>query len=153
MKKSLNGILFYLKVLLSLSLTLLIGLISLVFVFNTLFALVGGFDVQVLFSVALPVFVVVGAWVVTIKKTSPYFKLSFALALFLYFYLLFNPLPSVKKVHDTYFCLDSGGAYCAEGVKTKIDEDLVEINKENCLKYNREWDDDRKWCNLNRERQ
>ena len=128
--------------------TLLVGLYSLTSIFPALFALVGGLDLQILFSATLPIFVVVSAWVIVFRKTSPHFKLSFIIALFLYIYLVFNPLPSVKKAHDTYRCLDSAGRWCAEGVKTKIDGELVEINEENCLKYNRIWNSERKECNL-----
>jgi len=43
-------------------------------------------------------------------------------------------------------CLDIG--ICAEGIKTKIDGDLIEINEENCKRYNRIWIEETSVCNV-----
>lgn len=46
---------------------------------------------------------------------------------------------------DKDFCLTTGN--CAEGLKLNTEYGLIEINKENCLKYNWEWSNGN--CNVN----
>lgn len=43
-------------------------------------------------------------------------------------------------------CIDIG--ICVEGIKTKIDGNLVEINEENCKKFNRVWLEETKSCKV-----
>jgi hypothetical protein len=52
----------------------------------------------------------------------------------------------ITEMNDADRCLSSG--ICKEGrtIGTKYGEIL--INKENCLKYNYEWDEEKRWCNL-----
>ncbi|MDR1168830.1 MAG: hypothetical protein LBK53_08105 [Heliobacteriaceae bacterium] len=58
----------------------------------------------------------------------------------------FSKIPSVKKALDAEVCLDTG--ICSEGIKTKIEGELFEISKENCLKYHRVWNEKRKECKI-----
>ncbi len=108
-----------------------------------------GFDFQIIFFVLLSVLLVIGLWSLLFIKVKIFVKiLIFLLLLSVQWgYLNISTfLPSVKKVFDMDFCMDSGT--CAEGLKTGIDGNVVEINKENCLKYNKAWDEERKWCQV-----
>ena len=49
--------------------------------------------------------------------------------------------------NDKDFCLDTG--VCTEGLELNTEHGRIKINKENCLKYNYKWNDERKTCNLN----
>lgn len=62
--------------------------------------------------------------------------------------IFFLVKPLYTKFVQINMCLDVG--ICAEGIKTKIDGNLVEINKENCIKYNRIWIEETKVCNVKR---
>jgi len=50
------------------------------------------------------------------------------------------------KFVEINMCIDIG--ICTEGIKTKIDGDLIEINEENCKRYNRIWIEETKSCKL-----
>ena len=72
-------------------------------------------------------------------------KIIIVLILLIYFiYLILIALIDIDK--DT--CLDS--SFCKEGLEINTEYGLVKINKENCLKYNWFWDDEKKSCNLNK---
>lgn len=47
---------------------------------------------------------------------------------------------------DKDICLDSG--ICSEGQVINTEHGKIEINQENCLKYNWTWNAERKYCNL-----
>ncbi|MBE7707963.1 MAG: hypothetical protein IJ003_00585 [Candidatus Gastranaerophilales bacterium] len=44
------------------------------------------------------------------------------------------------------YCLDTG--YCKAGLKLNTEYGLIEINEDNCTKYNWEWDNKNKYCNI-----
>lgn len=46
---------------------------------------------------------------------------------------------------DKEFCLDTGR--CVEGLEINTEYGRIKINKENCVKYGWQWDDEKKWCN------
>lgn len=54
--------------------------------------------------------------------------------------------PAYTKFVEINMCLDIG--ICAEGIKTKIDGNLVKINEENCKKYNRVWIEETLSCKI-----
>lgn len=45
------------------------------------------------------------------------------------------------------FCLDSG--ICAENLELNTEFGKIIINKENCLKYNWEWNEEKRFCDVN----
>lgn len=47
---------------------------------------------------------------------------------------------------DKDFCLDSG--ICTQGQLINTEYEKIQINKENCLKYNWTWNEERKYCQL-----
>lgn len=47
---------------------------------------------------------------------------------------------------DKDFCLDSG--ICIQGQIIKTEYEKVEINEQNCLKYNWIWNEKQKYCKL-----
>ncbi len=47
---------------------------------------------------------------------------------------------------DKDFCLDSG--ICTQGQLINTEYGKIQINKENCLKYNWTWNEERKYCQL-----
>lgn len=44
-------------------------------------------------------------------------------------------------------CLDTG--ICSEGVEVNTQYGKMKVNEENCLKYNWKWDNNKKWCDFN----
>lgn len=66
--------------------------------------------------------------------------------LIIIFLILFLIKPAYTKFVQINMCLDIG--ICAEGIKTKIDNDLVEINEQNCRKYNRIWIEETQLCKV-----
>ena len=68
--------------------------------------------------------------------------LGFVLLLFVIKFLFI--LPAVNYAFEVDTCIDIG--VCKEGIETKIDGQLIEINKENCLLHNKEWDDNINSC-------
>ncbi len=53
-----------------------------------------------------------------------------------------------KQAYDAFvnlnMCIDTG--ICNEGIKTKIDGVLIEINEENCKKYKKIWNSENSTC-------
>ena len=45
------------------------------------------------------------------------------------------------------FCLDSG--ICTENLELNTEFGKIIINKENCLKYNWEWNEEKRFCDVN----
>lgn len=54
--------------------------------------------------------------------------------------------PVYTKFVEINMCLDMG--ICAKGIKIKIDENLVEINKENCQKFYKVWIEESQLCKI-----
>lgn len=103
------------------------------------------FDWQILLYEVISVFVVIGVWIVAFTKVKNRTAIIYALIFILWFGFL-DLLPSVKKQIDIDDCLDSGA--CAEGLFINTEFGKIEINKENCLKYNWTWSEERKYCKL-----
>lgn len=57
--------------------------------------------------------------------------------LILIFIKFLTLIPAVKFAVDNNICIDTG--ICKEGIYTKINGEMMEVNKKNCLKYNKEW--------------
>lgn len=68
----------------------------------------------------------------------------------IFFVLLFFGIIFFTKIlcSDLEFCLDS--SFCKEGLKINTEYGKILINKENCIKYNWQWDAEHKWCDMNR---
>lgn len=58
--------------------------------------------------------------------------------------LLFKYL--YTKFVQINICIDVG--ICTEGIKTNIDGNLIQINEENCKRYNRIWLEEIKSCKV-----
>ncbi len=61
-------------------------------------------------------------------------------------WILFNRIPAVNQVFDKDMCLDF--AMCREGLDVNTEYGLIKINEENCIKYNWEWNQESKMCNM-----
>lgn len=59
---------------------------------------------------------------------------------------VFVIMPLYDNFLDINLCVDMG--ICKQGIKMKIDGELVEINEQNCKKYNKLWLDDIEACNV-----
>ena len=68
--------------------------------------------------------------------------------LIIIFWIIINRLPFINKVFYKDTCLDT--SICKEGLEINTEYGLIKINKENCLKYNWVWDNEKKSCNLNK---
>lgn len=86
---------------------------------------------------------VVVLWSLLFVKMKFFKKfLGFVLLLLIIKFLFI--LPAVNYAFEVDTCIDIG--VCKEGIETKIDGQLIEINKENCLLHNKEWDDNINSC-------
>lgn len=103
------------------------------------------FDFQIILYIILSFMFIIGLWTLLFAKIKLPMKIFIFLSL-LIIQLSSTTFPSVNKVFNMETCIDTG--ICPEGLNIKIDGELVEINKDNCLKYNRQWDDIRKTCNI-----
>ena len=68
----------------------------------------------------------------------------FMLLLFLFgiiFLLYFGIYKSEKD-----FCLDAG--ICKKGLKINTEYGMIEINKQNCIKYGWEWNSNTEYCQI-----
>ena len=63
---------------------------------------------------------------------------------FLWFFSM--RLPGIQFYFASDNCLDTG--MCKEGLEVNTEYGLVRINKENCTKYNWEWLDKIKTCEI-----
>ena len=73
--------------------------------------------------------------------------LKFTILLIIIIYVIYISIIS-STGFDKDVCLDS--SVCKEGLEINTEYGLVKINKENCLKYNWVWDNEKKSCNLNK---
>ena len=75
--------------------------------------------------------------------------LFFALAAFSLFFLMAIKL--VDKISPSNYCIEDGDWY--EGDKVWLGEnEIIIINKENCLKHNWHWSEKRKMCKVDFEK-
>lgn len=112
-------------------------------------AIFTGFDVQILLFIVFSVFMIAGFWLLKFIRISIRFKIIIFTALFvllLNYINLSSKIPSVSKVLDKDICLDCG--ICKEGLELNTNYGLVTINKENCMKYNWLWNEEKKYCNV-----
>lgn len=127
----------FLKTLLKVLFTLLKLLFCLfITLFVSYFALlifVSKLDLQILLYEIISIFMIIGVWIVAFIKVKNRTVIIYAL-IFIFWFVFLNTLPSVKKQIDIDGCLDSGD--CAEGLFINTEYGKIEINKENCLKYN-----------------
>lgn len=139
--KTLFKVLFIiLKLLFCLFITLFVGYFAVIISF-------GGFDWQILLYEIISIFTIVGIWIVPFVKVKNRTAIVYVL-MFILWFSSFNIIPSVKKQIDIDDCLDSG--YCSEGLSINTEYGTIEINKENCLKYNWTWNEEQKYCKLSK---
>jgi len=109
-----------------------------------------GFDFQIIFFTFLSAALIIGFWSLIFVKKKPLFKILIFLLLLgvqLNYLKIFTLLPSVKKIFDMELCIDMG--ICPEGIKMKNSEGvLFEINKENCIKYGYQWEEQNRSCDM-----
>lgn len=69
-------------------------------------------------------------------------------ALILLIIIIFSDLIKTAyfKFVELNMCLDTG--ICSKGIITRVDGNLVEINEENCKKYNKTWNPKNRTCNI-----
>lgn len=70
-----------------------------------------------------------------------------ALSLLILLILVFSVFYVIKDDKD--ICLDSG--ICKEGLDVNIQYGEITINKENCIKYNWLWNDEKRFCKIESE--
>jgi hypothetical protein len=102
------------------------------------------FDLQLFFYTIFSIFIIIGVWRIPFVKTKTITKLIFLVSFITYFYMP-QMLPSVMKQFDYIFYSDTG--LCSEGLKIKAKDEIIEMNKENCLKNHWKWNEEGKWCN------
>lgn len=133
------------KVLFTLLKLLFCFFITIFVVYSAAITSVGKFDWQILLYEIFSIFTIIGIWIVAFAKVKKRTAIIYALIFILWFGFL-DLLPSVKKQLDIDDCLDSGT--CAEGLFINTEYGKVEINKENCLKYNWTWNEEQQYCKL-----
>lgn len=110
-----------------------------------------GFDFQIIIYFILSFFLVIGLWSLIFVKIKPILKVVIFLLLLgiqVNYLKLATLLPSINKIFDMELCIDMG--ICPEGIKMKNDEGvLFEINKENCIKYDYQWNEQNRSCDMN----
>lgn len=105
-----------------------------------------GFDFQIIFYLILSLSIFAGLWSLIFIKL-PILQKTGILIIFLICLMLSFKIPSVVKVFEMDYCIDTG--ICPEGFKTKNDDGIpFEINKENCIKYGYKWYEEENTCNL-----
>lgn len=82
-------------------------------------------------------------WFVLFSKLNIEIKLAVIAVTILGSHII-NFIPDVKYAFDFDTCIDMN--YCAEGLEINTKHGLMKVNKENCLKYNYEWNEQRKYC-------
>lgn len=82
-------------------------------------------------------------WYSFLSKIVIWKKIPLVIIGFSMFYFSFY-IPEIKKANDLETCLDVG--ICAQGLETNTEYGRVEINEDNCLKYQWEWDEKGKTC-------
>lgn len=133
------------KVLFTLLKLLFCFFITIFVVYSAAIISVGKFDWQILLYEIFSIFTIIGIWIVAFAKVKKRTAIIYALIFVLWFGFL-DLLPSIKKQLDIDDCLDS--ETCAEGLFINTEYGKVEINKENCLKYNWTWNEEQQYCKL-----
>lgn len=136
-----------LKVLFNLLKLLFCLFITLFVSYFAILVIISKFDLQILLYEIISIFTIVGIWAVSFVKVKNRTTIIYAI-IFISWFVLLNTLPSVKKQIDIDDCLDSGS--CSEGLFINTEYGKIEINKENCLKYNWTWNEERKYCQLSK---
>lgn len=77
----------------------------------------------------------------TIIKISMYSIIIFLIIIAI---VIFKGITYISDDKD--FCLDTG--ICKTGLEVNTEYGLIEINKENCIRYNWEWIEESKMCNM-----
>lgn len=131
-KYILNKILGIIYFIFCLVLTLFILFSSLMFTFASL----SQGDYHILLFTILSIIIVLILWSLLFIQVSLLSKFTILGITILFSYFLFQ-MPVIERAVKYNMCIDTG--VCAEGIKTVIDDDLIEINRENCLKYGKEW--------------
>lgn len=103
------------------------------------------FPFQTIIFILFSLGIVLLLWLILFVKIKFYNKFLAFVLILLFIRFLFI-IPAVKYAIDVDTCIDTG--ICKEGVETKIDNELNKINKENCLKYHKEWYDSINSCNI-----
>lgn len=98
---------------------------------------------QFLLFLIINLFFIFAIWYSFLSKITIWKKGILIIVGFLMFYFSFN-IPEIKKMDDLDTCLDVG--ICAQGLEINTEYGLVEINQENCLRYNWKWNDKSKYC-------
>lgn len=70
----------------------------------------------------------------------------FFAAMLAIYLLMFDYMPEVKYNMDLDMCLDD--SICSENLEIDTEHGKILINKENCLKYNWKWNDERRFCDI-----
>jgi len=105
-----------------------------------------GFDFQIIFFILLSVALIISFWALIFVKIKPTRKILIFLLLLIIqlgYLQLSMLLPSVKKINNMEFFIDTG--ICAEGIKLK---DGV-MSKKYCLKHGLTWDARNRSCDMN----
>ncbi len=96
-----------------------------------------------LFSIILILTIILGIF---IKKITLRQKIFLTIGCIILF-IIFEKLPSVDKTFKIKHCYKTG--ICAQGLKATTKDNInFVINKENCEKYNYEWNSLKKTCDL-----
>lgn len=106
-------------------------------------------DWQILLYIVINLLLMIGLWLISFIKTKLYIKIFYFILFTLYFYSYFFfgiSLPSVRYQFDQNYCVEDG--ICGEGTYTYKDGQRIIINKENCLKYKWQWNEDSKSCDI-----
>ena len=103
----------------------------------------GHLDWQIVFYISFGCFLILGVWINSFFKTPDKFKLLFIVLFPIWFFSPFF-LPSVMHQINVDTCIDDG--ICSEGVK--LGKNVV--TKEFCLQHDYEWNDNKKWCDMNK---
>lgn len=103
------------------------------------------YNVHIFLHTLISLFVVVILWLLLFLKINTLVKLMIYI-IFIGYLFLFNTNPYIIEVYEYNTCIDTG--ICKDGIQTKIDGVLMKVNKENCLKYHKEWYDSINSCNI-----
>lgn len=103
------------------------------------------FDNQVKIAIILALFNIILASIFFFYKTS--IKLFFIFLTFIIIYnTVYNDMPTTRTYQEEDLCLEFG--ICSDGTSIRIDNKVIQINKETCLEHNRIWDNKRNVCKI-----
>ena len=103
------------------------------------------FPFQTVVFILFAIFIYILTWSLLFIKIKFYNKLLVFVFILIFIKFLFV-IPAAEYAVDTDTCIDTG--ICKEGIQTKIDGKLTEINKYDCLKHNKEWYEIINSCNV-----